>query len=250
MDYASDYNVDGGLLSFGEFIFLELLSEMELPQDVRQFLILNKKTFKLILHPRYARIIQSIIQITPIFIIKEAWQGRSDGNKFIHSDRNDWCSIAIDPIISEGIVRIEVMFEKSGGYGKIDIEIGFADASCSFTAHKGPQEDGNQEKSVSYNGYYGELYHITYTTGNHKYENGQRVAVEVDMTTVPRRATFFVDDVEQPNYVISIPSEIRFWVYSFYESSSFTITKFERLIQSTAKGVEGSKALEWGKEWI
>ncbi|KAA6356117.1 MAG: hypothetical protein EZS28_048356, partial [Streblomastix strix] len=65
MDHACDYNVDGGLLSLGEFIFLELLSEMELPQDVRQFLILNKKTFKLILHPRYARIIQSIIQIPP-----------------------------------------------------------------------------------------------------------------------------------------------------------------------------------------
>ncbi|KAA6354439.1 MAG: hypothetical protein EZS28_050034, partial [Streblomastix strix] len=55
MDHASEYNVEGGLLSLGEFIFLELLSEMELPQDVRQFLILNKKTFKPILHPRYAR---------------------------------------------------------------------------------------------------------------------------------------------------------------------------------------------------
>ncbi|KAA6358235.1 MAG: hypothetical protein EZS28_046238 [Streblomastix strix] len=72
MDHISEYNVEGGLLSLGEFIFLELLSEMELPQDVLQFLALNKKTYKLILHPRYARIIQSIIQISPGFIIKEA----------------------------------------------------------------------------------------------------------------------------------------------------------------------------------
>ncbi|KAA6372379.1 MAG: hypothetical protein EZS28_032094 [Streblomastix strix] len=116
MDHASDYNVEGGLLSLGEFIFLELLSEMELPQDVQQFLILNKKTFKLILHPRYTKIMQSIIQISPGFIIKKAQQGRSDGNKFIHSDQEESCTLAINPIIREGIVRIEVMFENTGGY--------------------------------------------------------------------------------------------------------------------------------------
>ncbi|KAA6387282.1 MAG: hypothetical protein EZS28_017189 [Streblomastix strix] len=246
MDHVNEYNVDGGLLSLGEFIFLELLSEMELPQDVRQFLILNKKTFKLILHPRYARIIESIIQITPIFIIKEAWQGRSDRNKFFHSDKNHLCTIALDPIISEGILRIEVMIENTGRYSS---STGFADASCSFAAGKGPWQDENQEKSVSYNGYQGDLDHITYTKGNQKYADGQRIAVEVDMTTVPRRATFFVEDVEQPNFVIGIPEAIRFWVYTFEKSSFFTVTKFERLIQSTAKGIKRSKALEWGKEW-
>ncbi|KAA6365641.1 MAG: hypothetical protein EZS28_038832, partial [Streblomastix strix] len=233
--------------SLGENIFLELLSEMELPQDVRQFLILNKKTFKLKLHPRYARIIQSIIQISPGFIIKEAWQGSSDGNKFIHSDQDQMCAIAIEPVISEGIVRIEVMFENCGGWSRI---IGFADASCSFAAGRAPWNDGNREKSVRYWGLDGDLDHITYgPEGNRGYEEGQRVAVEVDMTTVPRRATFFVDDIEQPNFVIGFPEAIRFWVYTCNESSSFTVTKFERLIQSTAKGVEGSKALEWGKEW-
>ncbi|KAA6365670.1 MAG: hypothetical protein EZS28_038803, partial [Streblomastix strix] len=94
------------------------------------------------------------------------------------------------------------------------------------------------------------LDHITQDIrGNRSYKEGQRVAVEVDMTTVPRRATFFVDDIEQPNFVIGIPEAIRFWVHTYYKSSSFTITKFERLIQSTAKGVQGSKALEWRKEW-
>ncbi|KAA6388493.1 MAG: hypothetical protein EZS28_015981 [Streblomastix strix] len=246
MDHASYYNVEGGLLSLGENIFLELLSEMELPQDVRQFLILNKKTFKLILHPRYARIIQSIIEITPIFLIKEAWQGRSDGNKFFHSDEYVNCTIAINPIISEGIVRIEVLFENCGGWSR---SIGIADASCSFAAHKVPCDEGNQEKTVRYYGYNGNFDHITCSFGNQEYADGQRVAVEVDMTTVPRRATFFVDGVEQPKFVIGIPSEIRFWASTSDESSSFTITKFERLIQSTAKGVKGSKALEWGKIW-
>ncbi|KAA6360688.1 MAG: hypothetical protein EZS28_043785 [Streblomastix strix] len=85
----------------------------------------------------------------------------------------------------------------------------------------------------------GEISHITWGPQNQEYSDGQKVEIEVDMTTVPRRVTFFVDDVEQPNYAIGIPSEIRFWV----------LTKFERLIKSSAKGVEGSKALEWGKKW-
>ncbi|KAA6370111.1 MAG: hypothetical protein EZS28_034362, partial [Streblomastix strix] len=149
-------------------------------------------------------------------------------------------------IISEGIVRIEVVFEKTRGWCRIGID----DTSCSFAAGKGPWQDGNREKSVGYWGYNGELDHLTQdTTGNHQYSDGQRIAVEVDMTTVPRRATFFMDDVEQPNFVIGIPEAIRFWVYSYDESSSITVTMFEILVQSTAKGVEGSKALQWGKEW-
>ncbi|KAA6353943.1 MAG: hypothetical protein EZS28_050530, partial [Streblomastix strix] len=77
-------------------------------------------------------------QIPPGFIIKESWQGRSDGNKFFHSDKNVCCTIAIDPVISEGIVRIEVVFENTEGYSR---SIGYADASCSFAAGKGPWDD-------------------------------------------------------------------------------------------------------------
>ncbi|KAA6363331.1 MAG: hypothetical protein EZS28_041142, partial [Streblomastix strix] len=171
-------------------------------------------------------------QIRPIFIIKEEWQGSSDGNTFFHSDQQDrYCTIAIDPVITEGIVRMEVMFDNTVEWRII----GIADASCSFSAGRAPC---------------GNLDHITKgIRGNHKYVDRQRVAVEVDMTTVPRRATFFVEDIEQPNFVIGIPEAVRFWGYTFNKSSSFTITKFERLFQSTAKGVKGSQALEWGKRW-
>ncbi|KAA6333530.1 MAG: hypothetical protein EZS28_053159 [Streblomastix strix] len=69
------------------------------------------------------------------------------------------------------------------------------------------------------------------------------------MTIVPRKATFFVDDVEQPNFVIGIPEAVRFWAYTFDKLSSFTVIKFERLVKSTSQGVFGSKGLQWGKEW-
>ncbi|KAA6389221.1 MAG: hypothetical protein EZS28_015253 [Streblomastix strix] len=202
MDLASDYNVDGGLLSLGEFIFLELLSEMELPQDFKQ---------------------------DPYSL------QRMHGKEFL-----------IKIIIKEGIVKIEVLFENTLGWIRI---IGIADASCSFEAGNAPDEDGNDKKTVRYQ-QNGKLSHITDgTKGNQEYVDGQKIGIEVDMTTVPRRATFFVDDVEQPNFVIGIPEAVRFWTCTYYKSSSYTVIKFERLIQSTVKGVEGSKALEWGKEW-
>ncbi|KAA6378248.1 MAG: hypothetical protein EZS28_026224 [Streblomastix strix] len=185
-------------------------------------------------------------QIRPIFIINELSQGNSDGNQFINSDQHDYCTIAINPIINEGIVKIEIIYENTGICDKI---VGIADSSCSFATGKGPSANRNDNKTIRYWND-GCLNHITYgTKRNQSYVDGERIGIEVDMTKVPRRVTFFINDVEQPNYVVGIPSEIRFWAYTNKRSSSFIINKFQRLIQSTAKGVAGSKALQWGKEW-
>ncbi|KAA6363937.1 MAG: hypothetical protein EZS28_040536, partial [Streblomastix strix] len=183
----------------------------------------------------FALIHQYSVQITPIFVIKESYQGKQVENKFIHSDEAQFCTIAIDPIISEGIVRIEIILGNTRGIG---YAMGIADASCSFTVGNSPYFRGTENLATQ------PWVHLI-----KKYSVGQKVEIEVDMTTIPRRVTFFVDDVEQPYYVIGIPSEIRFWVYIYNKSSSFTITKFERLIKSSAKGVPDSKVLEWGKKW-
>ncbi|KAA6389870.1 MAG: hypothetical protein EZS28_014604 [Streblomastix strix] len=170
MDCASDYNVDGSLLGLGENILFEILFEMELLQDAQQFLVVCKKIYQLILHPRFARIIQSV----------------------------------------KGIIRIEIIFENTGRYIR---SMGIADTSCVFAAGSGPSEDGNDKKTVRYWGYGGYLDHITHwTIGNRIYEDGQRISAIVDMTSNPRKVVFYVDDIEQPNFVIGIPSEIRFWV--------------------------------------
>ncbi|KAA6370167.1 MAG: hypothetical protein EZS28_034306, partial [Streblomastix strix] len=188
-----------------------------------------------------------IVQTTPIFIIKKESYGKQYGNKFVHSDKfNNQCTIAIDPVINEGIARFEVVFENSG---RFLIILGIADASCSFAAGRQPADDGNIEKTVRYyqSGY---LDHITNDTkGNRSYEDGQRISAIVDMTSNPRKVVFYVDDIEQPNFVIGIPSKIRFWAYTYYQSSSFTVTKFERLVQFTSQEIVGSKALQWGKSW-
>ncbi|KAA6372068.1 MAG: hypothetical protein EZS28_032404, partial [Streblomastix strix] len=137
MNGASDYNVIGGLLGLGEFILLEIISEMILPQDVQQFLVICRKINKLLEHPRFKKIIQSIIKITPVFIIKEKKQGRLEGMKFVHSNKYDYCTIAFDPVICEGIVRFEVIFENTRFYRMC----GIADASCSFDVNMGPSAD-------------------------------------------------------------------------------------------------------------
>ncbi|KAA6395085.1 MAG: hypothetical protein EZS28_009388 [Streblomastix strix] len=229
MDRSSEYNVVKSFLGLGPDILLELLSEMILPQDVRQFLVLCKQIYKLKDHPRFEKIIQSIVKITPFFIINDSSYGRSEVNKFIHSQEDNHCTIAIDPAISEGIVRFEVVFENTKNYKSLEI----CDSSCSFAANSN-----------------GDLNHVTQgIIKNQRYKDGQRIGIEIDMTTIPRRATFFVGDVQQPNYIIGIPSEIRFQAYTYSGSSSFTVTKFERLIKSSSQGVVGSKALQWGKEW-
>ncbi|KAA6325905.1 MAG: hypothetical protein EZS28_054016, partial [Streblomastix strix] len=109
------------------------------PRDVQQFLVVCRKIYQLLQHPRYPNIIQSITQLTPAFIIKEAKQGRLEGMKFFHSDKDEDCTIAIDPVIKEGIVRFEIVFENT----RLWISIGIADASCSFAAGNGPWEDEN-----------------------------------------------------------------------------------------------------------
>ncbi|KAA6395409.1 MAG: hypothetical protein EZS28_009065 [Streblomastix strix] len=232
MDHATEYNVAGSLLGLGPDILLEMMSQMTIPQDVQNILVLNKKFYKLQFHPRFEKIIQSI--------------GRLEGMKFIQSYKDDLCTIAIDPVIKEGIVRIEIIFEKTNGHIRM---CGIADASCSFATYKGPFSERDDKKIVRYL-WDGDLYHITVDTkGNQECEDGQRIGIEVHMTTIPRRVTFFINDVEQPKSVIGIPEAIRFWAYTTQKSSSFTITKFERLNKSSAKGVSGSKAFEWGKRW-
>ncbi|KAA6391173.1 MAG: hypothetical protein EZS28_013299 [Streblomastix strix] len=186
------------------------------------------------------------LEITPIFIIKQISQGRAEGNKFIHSQDIEDCTIAIDPVIREGIVRIEFVFQYSEGYGRI---MGIADASCSFAAGKGPSADRNDKKTVRYYNN-GDFDHVTYNkVQNKRYEDEQRIAVEVDMTSNPRKVTFFVNEVEQQNYMINIPDAVRFYAYNVNSLSIFTVTKFQRLNKSSFKGFSHSRAFEWGKRW-
>ncbi|KAA6367593.1 MAG: hypothetical protein EZS28_036880 [Streblomastix strix] len=172
--------------------------------------------------------------------------GHKEQNIFKHDNTQARCTITSEPIISDGIVYYETIFEMhDGGYY---FALGIADSTVVFQPNKYPDEDENKEKTV---GYYrdGQLIHINLGPYNQQFFCGQRIGAEVDMSSSPRKLTFFIDDVEQQYYVINIPQAIRFWSFIFERNSSFRVTRFERRSSSSAHGVTGSIGLEWGKDW-
>ncbi|KAA6359483.1 MAG: hypothetical protein EZS28_044990, partial [Streblomastix strix] len=162
--------------------------------------------------------------------------GSADGSIFkITSENNIDSTVLVDPVINSGITYFEVIFrDHEGG----QFRMGVADAKLSFGAGEAPQEYGS----------IGDLLHIgTTTKGNTKYLCGQRVGVEVDMKSTPRTVTFFVDDIEQPNRIVGVPAAIRFFAFISISNSSFEIKRLKRRFQSSARGVKGTRSLEWGK---
>ncbi|KAA6382175.1 MAG: hypothetical protein EZS28_022296 [Streblomastix strix] len=107
----------------------------------------------------------------------------------------------------------------------------------------------DQNKTVRYY-LAGDLDHVSKdAVKNGRFLNGERVSAEVNMQNVPRKLTFFIGDIEQPNFIVGIPGQIRFFAHISNKNSSFQVTKFEQLSQTSARGVVDSKELEWGKTW-
>ncbi|KAA6359855.1 MAG: hypothetical protein EZS28_044619 [Streblomastix strix] len=84
---------------------------------------------------------------------------------------------------------------------------------------------------------------------NDEFSSGDRVAMELDMNSMPRTLTFFVNDVEQKNYVTNIPAAVRFFALLYKQGTQFKVLKFETLSIPTAKHLKGSRAWKWGTEW-
>ncbi|KAA6380498.1 MAG: hypothetical protein EZS28_023975 [Streblomastix strix] len=188
------------------------------------------------------RLNQSLLQVTsspqPITVnlqVPTGMSGHKEQNIFKHDNTNAACTITSDPIISDGIVYYESVFEKHDGpYG---FGIGIADSTVVFKPNKQAWEDIN--KTVYYRNE-GQLQHIFGGPSNQGFFCGQRIGAEVNMSSSPRKLTFFIDDVEQQYYVINIPQAIRFWSLIKEPNSSFIVTRFERRSSSSAHGVTGS----------
>ncbi|KAA6395644.1 MAG: putative Serine/threonine-protein kinase Nek3 [Streblomastix strix] len=173
-------------------------------------------------------------------IINEKTFTRSNINEKID------CTVTVDPSITQGIVYFEVVFRRNDLYYT---SMGIADSSVKFGPNQSPLEFEYGGKTVGYWSNHGLLHHSgSYIIGNAGYRCEQRVGAEIDMNE--RRITFFVEDEEQPVYVTGIPQSVRFWAYIHSPNSQFRVTRFERRSQSVSKGVQGSRSLEWGKEWM
>ncbi|KAA6398188.1 MAG: hypothetical protein EZS28_006281 [Streblomastix strix] len=170
----------------------------------------------------------------------------SCGNKYFTVISN-YQPIAVDPVITEGIVYFEAAIQ---GLNKINDEsVGIMDSSITFIPESTPRNQ-SPNQTVFYSGQKGQIEHMEReVNGNAQFLCDQRIGAEVDMDSTPRTLHFFVEDVEQPIFVVGIPAAIRFFVSISQQGSSFKVSKFERRYHSTAKGVHGSKSFEYGKKW-
>ncbi|KAA6402241.1 MAG: hypothetical protein EZS28_002234 [Streblomastix strix] len=196
-----------------------------------------------------------LIKIPPSPIIPLLTDTHWEVNKLIHASDNENLSTCLfDPVITEGIVRFEGIFENKN---KWYFCIGIADPTAVYSPGTWPQTHENDKKSVRHE-FWGSISHIEQgrigqrndmIEGNSSFKSGQRVGCEINMSSNPRKAHFFVDGVEQPLSVFNIPPAVRFMAFLEEANCSFTVTRFESLTSSSVHGVPGSKQFEWGKQW-
>ncbi|KAA6387669.1 MAG: putative Protein kinase, partial [Streblomastix strix] len=179
-------------------------------------------------------------------IIPSATDCQIQDTKVIHSaDNSNICVVAYDPVITDGIYRFEGTFENTSNF----CMIGIADASIVFEPNVHPgQYEG---KTLTYASNNGALQNLSCpgVRGNQDFTNKQKVAIEVDMVSNPRKVHFFLNDWEQRNSVFNIPPAVRFLICIYNPSSQFTLSKFDRVFDTSAQGVFRGKEFEWGKQW-
>ncbi|KAA6387706.1 MAG: putative STE family protein kinase [Streblomastix strix] len=166
------------------------------------------------------------------------------GDTYTHTEANsNRCTILFDPIISSGITHVEVFRVKNLQ------RIGITREPVRFSRNEEPDPRGLDKMVIFSCG--GWIQHIgaDWIKGNSVFIDGQRLGMEINMESNPRSLTFFIDDKEQPSFIINIPNAVRIWCYLYEKGASFKITKFEFLSTPTASHGKGSRALEWGKEW-
>ncbi|KAA6368075.1 MAG: hypothetical protein EZS28_036398, partial [Streblomastix strix] len=187
----------------------------------------------------------SLSTITYQSIIPDPDHAKQQENKIIRTNKGSRSTVAFNPVITSGIVRFGGFF-KDHPFG--NFKFGIADSSAVFGSNEFPNKGENEEKTVRYLKV-GDLGHIRgIISGNSRIEENKTVAMEVNMNIRPRTLTFFYDNQEQPVSVINIPSSIRFWIYLSDNISSFTITQYENVQYSSAKGgIKGQRIVEWGK---
>ncbi|KAA6372275.1 MAG: hypothetical protein EZS28_032198 [Streblomastix strix] len=205
--------------------------------------------------PKQSQIPASLYSALQEMNIPEGDKGRVEGSTLICQNGgsdNECHTITMDPIINDGVARFEVVFN---GHEGEEFSLGIVEASQVFKLNDLPN-GMNGNCSARYSNI-GELAHRVYCitkdstpiNGNSPFNCGQKISIEIDMTSNPRKCVFFVNGLEQKNSVVNIPKAIRFYVFVRKLNSSFQVTRFERLQSSSARGVPGSKQWEWGKNW-
>ncbi|KAA6374169.1 MAG: hypothetical protein EZS28_030304, partial [Streblomastix strix] len=183
---------------------------------------------------------QQPVAIEPILSVPDTQYCYISGDTFFRTSRPlEWkYLIAVDPIITKGIVYFEGIFYNH-------------DRELFYIGVQNTQRGANDQDAIIYN-FSGDICHIgnKFISGNNKFICDQKVGIEVNLISIPRKLTFFVDGIEQPNQFVDIPKSIRFFAFTKQRYSQFRVTRFERRATSQAKGVANSLNWIWGIDYI
>ncbi|KAA6391321.1 MAG: hypothetical protein EZS28_013148, partial [Streblomastix strix] len=105
--------------------------------------------------------------------------------------------ILFKPLIKSGIIKFDVQAMNQL------IGLGIAYDPAKFERNQVPQAIAKTSGKI----YFGK----GGIHDNGKFDNGNYVALELNMDSRPRTLSFFIDDEEQKNYITDIPESVSFW---------------------------------------
>ncbi|KAA6386477.1 MAG: hypothetical protein EZS28_017996 [Streblomastix strix] len=168
---------------------------------------------------------------------------RQDGSRFYAKKDNAPTTIGFDPIIisGSGIWRFEIKF-KNTSYME-GRHIGIFDSNFVIPNTYYP---GQSKESAGYNGSNGTVtQNGKPKDGNDRFQDNVTISAEVDMNSIPRTLTFFVEEKQQPVFVSNIPESIRFCAYRSFSKSSFQIVSLCQLEEAIAIGAKNRARVAW-----
>ncbi|KAA6386884.1 MAG: hypothetical protein EZS28_017591 [Streblomastix strix] len=141
-----EYNVRGSLNGLGLDVLMDVLGETLYAKDAQNLVGVSKQTLKLKDHPRFFMTTENLIQ--GLNVPNKIWSegetvkedGQSDGISFVHTNKNNnKCTITVDPIVEDGISKLEFIFE---GHEQNEFSFGICDSSEVFYQNSGREGSG------------------------------------------------------------------------------------------------------------
>ncbi|KAA6355473.1 MAG: hypothetical protein EZS28_049000 [Streblomastix strix] len=216
MTVPQEYNVDGGLLGFGQDIYLDLLTEINELSDVQQFIGVDKKKFPLQNHPRFHKSIENALYEldNPDQTCKGVRLELANGllRKAVALQDNKPCSVSLNKVLRDIIHKIEVRFDKCNSlFGYMNGVVGILKANYQIPYPCAPGGYPHNKNMLNYDGSIGGVFFKgNGTLGNVQFKDGQLIAMKLnaDVGTLH----FFVDGIQQPVFVSGINEAVKFYV--------------------------------------
>ncbi|KAA6391069.1 MAG: hypothetical protein EZS28_013403 [Streblomastix strix] len=216
MTVPIEFNVIGGLLGLGEYILLDVLSEIRLVSNAVQFLdypisIINKEP--------------DCIELIDI-----------DGvQKKIQKNKYYTCTISLVQVLNNGIWTMEALFQNTKGYG---VAIGIVRDSYDIPARACYCYQPHTDHIAAFSGRnspYPVWYKDKGTYGNAGFDDNQILRLEFD--SFKGTLILFIDNVQQPVYFSGIKEKVRFIIYMNQDGTSCTFMSLKQLIAPTSKQI-------------